>query len=365
MMIRYTVLYVTPYSVPPSVSTIEPVGSWLVKAWSVTLVQGPPGVDGGCSSKTSPPLGRQLEQCPAGLTSGSRGALYGAASAGTTSDYCGLIFELQPPTAPGGAWTEATLYSFSGPPDGCGPVGPPVVAANGALYGLTSTGGASVYGTLYELRPPTAPGGSWSETVLFSFTGAPGPYAGQPTSLVLGANGEIYGTTPSGGTAAGGLIEFQPPASPGGAWTPVSLYTFPIGGDGSLPTSLIAGPGGRFYGATKYGSHFLGAGTIFELRPPATAGGAWTHKVLLRFDGKNGDVPNPVTLASDGSLYGSAHSNSASGGPVYQLSPPSSPGEGWTQTILADFGMYPACGPDSPLIVRNGNIYGSRTCISW
>jgi len=288
---------------------------------------------------------------PLGLSSGKNGVLYGAASG---YGICGLVFELQPPSAPGGAWTETTLHTFGGVPDGCNPVGAPVAAANGALYGL-SYGGAYNNGAVYELQPPAAPGGSWSETVLYSFSLAVGPYEGGPTGMVLGPGGVIYVTTGAGGTGGGALIELGPPASPGGAWTPSLLYGFGVAG--SFPTSLIAGPGGRFYGTTKYG----GGGTIFELRPPATAGGAWTEKLLFYFDGQDGFHPNPVTLAPNGSLYGSAW-DGPPGGPVFQLSPPSSPGEAWSQTILATFGIS-SCGPDSPLVVRNGNVYGS-SCLS-
>jgi hypothetical protein len=288
---------------------------------------------------------------PLGL-SYSGGLLYGAAYAAMNSDECGFAFELQPPSAPGGNWAETVLYAFGPFPDACTPVGAPVAAANGALYGVTFGGGTYNFGTAYELQPPAVPGGSWSETVLYSFTDTIGPGDGPPTSLILGPAGQIYVTT------SYSVIELQPPASPEGAWTPALLYSFSGGASGSVPTSLTAGPKGRFYGATKYGGggsvHDNGAGTIFELFPPATQGGAWSHKVLLSFDGKNGAVPNAVTRASDGSLYGSTKL-----GKVYQLTPPSSPGQAWTQTILADFGFGYHCGGDSPVIVRNGSVYGS------
>jgi hypothetical protein len=99
-----------------------------------------------------------------GLTAGN-GVLYGASTAGV----CESIIVLHPSVAPGGTWTESTVYAFTGVNgDGCGPVSPPAIAANGAMYGATSNGGAYRGGTIYELQPPAAPGGAWIESVLYS-----------------------------------------------------------------------------------------------------------------------------------------------------------------------------------------------------
>jgi hypothetical protein len=74
------------------------------------------------------------------------------------------------------------------------------LAPNGSLYGVTGMGGTSSAcpgyqgcGTLYELTPPTTPGGPWTETVLYSFTGgADGAYPAG--SLTIGPNGVLYGS---------------------------------------------------------------------------------------------------------------------------------------------------------------------------
>jgi hypothetical protein len=54
---------------------------------------------------------------------------------------------------------------------------------------------------------------------------------------------------------------------------------------------------------------------------------------------------------------------SAALGPVYQLTPPSSPGQQWPEAVLASFGTSDMCRPDSPLILRNGNLYGT-SCLT-
>jgi uncharacterized repeat protein (TIGR03803 family) len=77
-----------------------------------------------------------------------------------------------------------TLYSFMGPPaDGAGPWSPLLLDANGNLYGTTNSGGSSSAcrggcGTVFRLTPN---GSGWTETVLYSFSGGAdggGPYAG-------------------------------------------------------------------------------------------------------------------------------------------------------------------------------------------
>ena len=43
--------------------------------------------------------------------------------------------------------------------------------SQGALYGTTSGGGSSNYGTVFKLTPPPSGNGMWAETVLYSFNG--------------------------------------------------------------------------------------------------------------------------------------------------------------------------------------------------
>jgi hypothetical protein len=134
----------------------------------------------------------------------------------------------------------STLYTFSdftSSPQGV------VAGPNGALYGVTP-GPLGGYGSVYELQPPpesAAPTEKWTETVLYSFTGQNGDGA-DPNSLVLGANGIVYGTTTVGGTYGYGTVfELQPPAS-GGTWTETVLYSF-TGFYGY--SNVIAGNSGR------------------------------------------------------------------------------------------------------------------------
>lgn len=196
---------------------------------------------------------------PVGLISGN-GVLYGATAAvEPIGGNCGTIFQLQPPAAPGAGWTETQLYSFIGNTvDGCTPVGAPALGPNGALYGFTNSGGAYLSGAVYELQPPASPGGSWTESVLYSFDGP------TPTSLVIGRRGSLYITTTNT------LFELQPPSVPGGTWTGAVLYTFPpVNSAGYVPVSLTIGDHGVFYGTTLWGgSAPAQGGVVFDLSSP-------------------------------------------------------------------------------------------------
>jgi uncharacterized repeat protein (TIGR03803 family) len=61
------------------------------------------------------------------------------------------------------------LYSFTGGSDGHGPV-KFVMGKDGILFGTTSNGGTG-HGTLFALKPPAAPGDTWTKEILCSFAG--------------------------------------------------------------------------------------------------------------------------------------------------------------------------------------------------
>src|SRR5271154_2455760 len=89
--------------------------------------------------------------------------------------------------------TLTTLWNFS---NGFNPRG--VTFASGLLYG-TVQGGTSGNGAVFQLTPPATSGGSWTEAILYSFTGENGDGASPQGSPVVGINGALYGTTYYGG----------------------------------------------------------------------------------------------------------------------------------------------------------------------
>jgi uncharacterized repeat protein (TIGR03803 family) len=63
------------------------------------------------------------------------------------------------------------------------------------------------------------------------------------------------------------------------------------------------------YGTTGAGGGDVGAkggtGTIFEMVPPSSPGNGWTEIILYTFPGGTGGAfPNAVALGADGNLYG-------------------------------------------------------------
>ena len=202
------------------------------------------------------------------------------------------------------AQSERIIYSFTGGSDGGYPYGGVISDANGNLYGTTFGGGAYDGGTVFELTPNS--GGTWNETVLFSFsyngTGGASPSSG----LVFDSKGNLYGLTLFSTPGAGAIFELSPGAN--GVWTEKILYTFTGGSDGSAPfsASLVLDRSGNLYGITPNGGTY-GLGTVFEL--VAGSNGAWTKKVMHNFSGGN-DGANPygetLTLDAAGNVYGTA-----------------------------------------------------------
>src|SRR5215472_3397804 len=83
-----------------------------------------------------------------------------------------------------------------------------------------------------------------------------------------------------------------------------SLYTFSGGSDGGRPSGgLVANSTGSLFGVTTKGGTG-GGGTIFELTPPTTPGNPWTFAVLYSFTNNSADgfIPvGPLVLRPDGS----------------------------------------------------------------
>src|SRR5260370_6321423 len=142
--------------------------------------------------------------------------------------------------AAGSDSSEKVLYSFRGGSDGAYPVGALVADKAGNLYGTTSEGGSSNCsagcGVVFELTPPSTQGGAWTETVLYRFTGG-SDGAAPESNLIFDAVGNLYGTTAGGGDASsdGTVFQLTPPSTPGGTWTETVLYRFAGGSDGKIP----------------------------------------------------------------------------------------------------------------------------------
>jgi uncharacterized repeat protein (TIGR03803 family) len=243
-----------------------------------------------------------------GLVIDSKSNLYGVGGGG---DY-GSVFELTPEGA------ETVLHVFTGPPnDGADPIGPLTLNAQGNLYGATGGGGAYNEGTVFQLTP------QGTETVLYSFCSQPNCADGAAPlgSLVLDSQGNLYGTTGSGGSGGDGFgTVFK--LAPNGMETVLHNFTGPPG-DGNYPEAgLVMDDLGNLYGTTQYGGAYSD-GIVFEVTPTGT------EAVLHSFSGTDGAAPvGGLTLDAQGDLYGTTNIGGNGGceywggcGTVFKLTP--------------------------------------------
>jgi uncharacterized repeat protein (TIGR03803 family) len=204
-----------------------------------------------------------------GLIFDKQGNLFGVTNAGGSANL-GTVFRLTPSNQ-GQSWTENVLHSFLGGSDGANPSASLTLDANGNLYGTTSHGGSSskcfqaACGTVFSL---TRNAGNWTEHVLYSFKGGNDgqyPYAG----VTSDKKGNLYGTTSQGGSVGvnfGTIFRLLPSTS---GWTEQVVHSFKGYPDGDEPMAgLLLGLNGNFFGTTSGGAMLLGTGTVFELHPP-------------------------------------------------------------------------------------------------
>ena len=262
---------------------------------------------------------------PAGVTIDKAGNLYGVSGGG---DYgAGMVYRMAPKQ---GSWLFTSLYSFLGDDSGSGP-SPVIVGPDGALYGAANGGikncgkdGGSYCGLIFRLRPPPSACATiscpWKEEVLYRFTGTTD--GSGPNTLSFDSSGNLYGIS-------SGVIVFKLTLSSGG-WTEQTLYTF----TDWPPNSLVAGNDGNLYGTTSSGGQ-AGDGTIFQLVP---SGGVWTRNILYNFQGTQNDGWEPGNLHQDsfGNLQGTSYYHIDCGdgyGVLFLLSPSNG---GW---LFSAFGL--------------------------
>jgi uncharacterized repeat protein (TIGR03803 family) len=273
-----------------------------------------------------------------GVVADAQGNLYGTTVYGGTFNH-GTVFKMSPKSS--GGWTETVLYSFTGASDGDGPEANVTLDTAGNIYGTTLIGGASNNGTVFELSPNGK--GGWNQTVLHNFAGGDDGDGPNFSSLAVDTAGNVYGTTDYGGAFNYG-IAFQLTLS-GGNWTENILHTFTGGSDGGDPGGLVLDKYGNLYGyASIGGSGDALNGLVFELTP--SAGGNWTENILYNFaGGTDGSLPNGGPLFdSAGNLFGTTATGGTGGscyfpnagcGIVFELSPQS--GGSWTKSTLYNF----------------------------
>jgi uncharacterized repeat protein (TIGR03803 family) len=234
---------------------------------------------------------------PGALTFGPDGNLYGNAFEGGAFQY-GTLFML----TTNGVMT--TLVIFNGT-NGAGPMGGMVLGNDGNLYGTTRNGGAGGCGTVFRLTLD----GTMTTVASFGYTNGARPEGG----LILGKDGNFYGTTIYGGLYGypssyydGDGTVFK--MTPEGKLTTLVYFN---GANGANPSGAMAfGTDGQLYGTTQTGGTGID-GTIFKLST------RWKFTTLASFGGIYGWMPiGGLLLGPDGDFYGTTQVGGATTGDV-------------------------------------------------
>jgi uncharacterized repeat protein (TIGR03803 family) len=190
-----------------------------------------------------------------GVTLDSSGNVFGTTEFGGATncqDGCGTIFMLQPFN---GGWAENTLYTFLGGSDGQNPVAHLLRNGTDTFYGGTSGAPFVNNGTAFEFT--YSPFGM-SYSVIYNFDSY-GPWA----TLTMDTAGNLYGTTQNGGTDGNGTA-FELTLE-GQTWTQTVLHNFTGGTDGGGPVAtLVLDANGNLYG-TAEGGGMQDYGTVYEI----------------------------------------------------------------------------------------------------
>src|SRR5579864_3578624 len=285
-----------------------------------------------------------------GVTLDAHGNLFGTAvtgGGGSCEGGCGVVFML---TNSGGSWNFSVIHTFTGGADGSGPGSPVSIDKNGNVYGTTPTGGANGMGVVYKLMSNAT--GGWTLHVIHTFTGGADGGGGSAGRLLIDAGGNLYGVCTVGGANGFGTVYKM--SSVQGQWQLTTLYAFKDQPDGALPYGgVVFDKLGNLYGTTYYaGANDVG--TVYKL---TRNNGTWTESVLYSFKGGT-DGASPISsLVADaaGNFYGTTSDGGAatcSCGVIFKMTRGTT-GK-WTESVV-----YRFPGTPNPGFAYNGLVNGT------
>jgi uncharacterized repeat protein (TIGR03803 family) len=240
------------------------------------------------------------------LFQGFDGDFYGT-TVGGGKNGMGTVFKI---TSSGELTTIYDFCGASACPAGTYPSpGPLVQGTDGNFYGTTISGGlgnncvdavgaTEACGTVFKITP------AGTLTTLHTFCLASNcPDGALPlTGVIIGPDGAFYGSTPLGGEYGGGTV-FRITST--GSLTTVYNFCQPATGcaDGEYPSALMLGSDGNFYGTTSGGGGNIdiNSGTLFQLTPKGVLTTLHTFDYIT--DGVGG---LGLTQSTNGILFGLA-----------------------------------------------------------
>jgi uncharacterized repeat protein (TIGR03803 family) len=240
------------------------------------------------------------------LIQGLDGNVYGTTTNGANCNInCGSIFKID---ETGSLTTVYTFCSSGDCSDGTSPIWL-MLGTNGNIYGSAGNGGIDNNGTVFEWTPE----GVFITIHKFDWTDGAGP-----GGIVEADDGNLYGTT-----AGGGISRYCPDCGTifkitrDGKLTTLHDFCTQVDcPDGGTPGDLIQGSDGSLYDTTSVGGKY-GPGSIFRI----TRSGSFA--TLFSFIKSKGRSPyGGLTQSSDGSFYGTAcDGGEYSHGTVFKITP--------------------------------------------
>jgi len=257
-----------------------------------------------------------------------------------------LLVSLAGPWCPPADAAVTLVHAFVGT-DGSEPLAGLLLGSDGNFYGTTSRGGTGVTnpaGTVFQMTP------AGEVTTLYTFdfqlTGDT-PYAG----VIADGAGKLYGTTRGTGAYVGNVFRV------GSGFLDLHGFSgYFFGQDGSHPEAgLVLGDDGKLYGTTSDG----GAGNIGTVFRVATDGTGYV--VLLSFGGLQG-VDTGLTprgglaKGGDGNLYGTTTGNGTTHGTVFRITP-----AGDLTTVHTFTGSDGSSPSGNLFLASDGDLYGTTS----
>lgn len=278
-------------------------------------------------------LGTANGRSPVGRLISDGTFLYGMTSSGGANDL-GLIFKIKPD---GTGYVDLLDFDFTN--NGASPNGS-LIYDGTFLYGMTQSGGANGYGTIFKIKPD---GSGYAKLLDFDYF-SNGAY---PKGSLVGVSGFLYGLASGGGVGGSGgwgtLFKIQTDGT-----NFAKLIDFDYDNSGSDPEGSLSYDGAStLYGMTSSGGANID-GTIFKVNLDGTG-----YTKLLDFDGDNtGGFPGGSLLLSGLYAYGMTSGGGTLGnGTLFRIKPD---GTGYTKLLDFNDGSY----PQSSLITDGTFLYG-------
>lgn len=259
------------------------------------------------------------------LAEGADGYLYGATVYGGASGTGTLFRILKDGTGFQTLHQFPALDSSGYNTDGAYPNGKLLLASDGRLYGVASSGGAAGKGVVYSLAPD---GSGFAAVYAFTALDSSGNNAdgATPRGALAQVGTTLYGTTTDGGTSSYGTVYSLVTDGTAANTTLTTLHNFSgtAPNDGAIPTAgLILADDNRLYGTTTTGvansdnTSTTAYGTVFAITTDGSA-----FEVLHIFVSSEGSSPqSELTKLGSNTYFGTTGASGACGyGTVFRIS---------------------------------------------